>query len=93
MERDREISKSVEDILREGDNYPPIFRTALVEEMVEHLDHDGIISWWLWDGPDAGKESDKFAIYLGDPEDEKTKRFPVRNAGDLYDYIMEVKGE
>lgn len=91
MERDDEISKSLDSVVKDGDNHLLVFRTPLVESIIDVLDKDNIISWWLWDGPEAGKKADKFAIYLGDVDDENTKRLPIRNAGDLYDYMESVK--
>ena len=90
-ERDREIGKSLDNVVKDGFNHSLVFSTPLVEKVIETLDYDEIISWWFWDGPAAGKRAEEFAIYLGDSDDPNTKRLTIHDAGELYDYIVEAQ--
>lgn len=91
MDRDEKISKALDVVAADGGNHTLVFVTPLAENIIATLDHDNIISWWFWDGCKHGEEADKYAIYDGDPNDENTKRIPIRNASDLYDYMESVK--
>ena len=90
-ERDREIGKSLDNVVKDGFNHSLVFSTPLVEKVIETLDYDEIISWWFWDGPECGKNADKFAIYLGDADDPNIKRFAIHDAGELYDCLVEAQ--
>lgn len=90
--RDREIAKSLDDVVKDGYNHSLVFDTPLTSKVIEALDNDDIISWWFWDGPECGKQAEKFAIYLGDADDPNTKRLAIHDAGELYDYMIgEIK--
>lgn len=90
-ERDREIGKSLDNVVKDGFNHSLVFSTPLVEKVIETLDHDEIISWWFWDGPECGKNAETYAVYLGDADDPNTKRLAIHDAGELYDYLMEAQ--
>lgn len=90
---DAHIARALDEVVKHGDNHSLIFRTPLVDYIVEALDYDGIISWWLWDGPDAGARAEEFAVYLGDPEDENCERLAIHDAEELYDYMERVSSE
>ena len=89
--RDNEIAKSLDIVVRDGDNRTLVFVTPFVLKVIEALDYDDIISWWFFDGPDCGERAEEFSIYLGDADDPKTKRVAIHDAGDLYDFIKEAQ--
>lgn len=88
-DRDSEIADAIDIIAKDGSNNSIVFSTRLIDKIISALDHDGVISWWFWDGPCCGEKADKYAIYLGDVDDPNTKKFVIHDAGELYDYIVE----
>ena len=90
-ERDREIGKSLDNVVKDGANRSLVFSTRLIDKVVSAIDYEDTISWWLWDGPAAGKRAEEFAIYLGDSDDQSTERLTIHDAGELYDYLTEVQ--
>lgn len=86
-ERNKEISKAFDSVLTDGSNNSVYFNTPIIWGVVQALDYDDIISWWIWDGPEAGKRAEEFAILEG----EDGPRIEIHDAGDLYDYIVKVK--
>ena len=88
IDRDYEISKSLDEVLKDGCNHSVVFTSNVVHKVIDALDYDDIISWWFWDGPEHGKNAEKFAIYLGDADDPDTKRLAIHNASELYDYLV-----
>ena len=90
-ERDREIGKSLDIVAKDGANRSLVFSTRLIDKVVSAIDYEDTISWWLWDGPAAGKRAEEFAIYLGGSDDPSTERLAIHDAGELYDYLTEVQ--
>lgn len=89
--RDNEIGKSLDSVVKDGFNHNLVFSTPLVEKIIETLDYDDIISWWFWDGPQCGKNAEQYTIYLGDADDPNTKMLAIHDAGELYDYMEKQK--
>lgn len=87
QERNEEISKALNNALADGDNQGVVFDTPVIWGVVQALDYDDIISWWMWDGPDCGKRAEEFAIMEG----EEGERIAIHDPSDLYDYIVRVK--
>lgn len=84
--RDQEISKSLDEVLSDGDSYPPIFRTPLLDSIVKTLDHDDIITWWMWDGPEHGEKAEEYVITL-----EDGCQVAIHDAGELYDFMEGIQ--
>lgn len=78
-------------VVRSGGNRNLVFTTPMIDTIVDALDYEDVISWWLWDGPQHGEKAEDFPIYLGDVENPRTKKFIINNSGDLYDYIEKAK--
>ena len=83
--RDREISSAIDVVLRDGQGQGSVFATKLVDEAVNALDVDGVISWWLWEGPDHGRKAEDFKINVNG------KSIAIHDAGELYDYMVEAQ--
>lgn len=73
------------------------FGSNLVDGVVEALEscfafgdsdnpHGGIISWWLWDAPDAGKDEDSSWI-----ETKEGVRYSLHTIPLLYEYLTTGK--
>ena len=88
VDRDYEISKSLDEVLKDGCNHGVVFTSNVVHKVIDALDYDGIISWWFWDGPEHGKNAETYAVYLGDADDPRTEKLFIHDAGELYDYMM-----
>ena len=63
----------------------------ILDVLADEVDHakadypyGSMIEWWLFDAPDHGRNKNSAFIYLDD------KRYPLENAGQLYDYLVEV---
>ena len=52
-----------------------------IEEEIN--DHSSLLSWWLFDAPEAGKNIECSWIRLNNGA-----KIPLRTIGQLYDYIM-----
>lgn len=82
IKRDREVSKALG--CMSGDTV--VYTTDLVEDVVNAIDFDGTISWWIWDGPNCGERAEEFPIYLGDIKDKDVEEVIIRTPEDLYEY-------
>lgn len=83
IEKDREVSKALESI---SSGYA-VYNTGLVEDVINAIDFDGTISWWIWDGPDCGKRAEEFPIYLGEPGGILgAEKVIIKTPEDLYEY-------
>lgn len=91
IDRDSEIAEALDVVAKDGANRSLVFSTRLIDKVVSAIDYEDTISWWLWDGPAAGKRAEEFAIYLGDSDDPNTKRLAIHDAGELYDYLVEAQ--
>lgn len=60
---------------------------SLVEDMNIPFDDD-VISWWLYDCPEAGKNPKHCKIWDGDPDDPNTIEYNLTTPEKLYDYIF-----
>lgn len=60
---------------------------TLVEDMNIPFDDD-VISWWLYDCPEAGKNPKHCKIWDGDPDDPDTIEYNLTTPEKLYDYIF-----
>lgn len=88
-DRDDEIARAVDVVVKDGANRSVVFvtplATAVVEALDKEVDQDGVIAWWIWDGPNWGRSADRFAIHL-----PSGRVVPApKSAGELYDYIVE----
>ena len=92
QDRDHEIAASLNQVVEDGSNHGLVFNTPLVEDIVNAIDVDGVLSWWLWDGPKHGLEANKYAIHLGDTDNGEPKRLVINNASELYDYMESING-
>ena len=66
------------------------YTTKLTVDIVTILEREfndtgGTISWWLWDAPNAGKNSEACTI------EHNGKKWHLTDAGKLYDYVCMVK--
>ncbi len=59
----------------------------LVEDMNVPFDDD-IISWWLYDCPQAGKCTEHCRVWDGDPDDPNTIEYDLTTPEKLYEYIF-----
>lgn len=89
QERDEQIGNALDEVAKDGDNRSLVFSTPLVESIIKALDYDETISWWFWDGPRHGERAEDYAIYLG--EDADMRKFVIKDAEDLYDFLEMVK--
>lgn len=91
-DRDSEIGKSLDIVVKDGDNHNLVFTTPLVDKVISSLDDEwGTISWWFYDGPACGKNAVQYVIYLGDADDPNCERLAIHDAGELYDYMESQK--
>lgn len=60
--------------------------TTLAEDMEQG--EDDLISWWLYDCPEAGKNPQHAKIWDGDKDDPETTEYDVSTPEKLYDYIF-----
>lgn len=58
----------------------------LSEDM--HQEDDDLISWWLYDCPEAGKNPKHAKIWDGDKDDPNTTEYDVSTPEKLYDYLF-----
>lgn len=91
IDRDNEIADALDVVARDGANRSLVFSTRLIDKLVSAIDYEDTISWWLWDGPEAGKRAEEFATYLGDIDEPFSEKIVINNAGELYDYIEQQK--
>lgn len=92
IERDYQIAEALDLVVKDGYNHSLVYVTPLIDTIIESLDscfpkEDGVIQWWFWDGPEHGLKAEEFCIYRGEPEDRK--KYIIKTADDLYDYIEE----
>ena len=59
----------------------------LVEDM-DQDPNDDLISWWLYDCPQAGKHPEYAKIWSGDKDDSDTMEYDVSTPEKLYNYIF-----
>ena len=90
-DRDSEIAEALDVVAKDGENHSLVFSTRLIDKVISAIDYEYTISWWLWDGPSAGKRAEEFAIYLGDSDDPEVRKVVIHDAGELYDYLMEAQ--
>lgn len=95
IEREREFEKALYPFF-DGHLISEIstcFIESILDILEDELDdpdrnskHGSMIRWWLFDAPEAGKRMDFAYIVL-----PGGVRFPLETAGQLYDYLCEVK--
>lgn len=61
--------------------------STLTEDMNIPPDDD-VISWWLYDCPEAGRNPGHCKIWLGDADDPNTEVLNILTPEDLYNYIF-----
>lgn len=89
--RDNEFNEALQKFA--GDKDFTGFYSNTNQDVLEWLeetmhDEDDLISWWLYDCPEAGKckDDNSCTIWLDKDQDEK---FVIRTAEDLYDYLLQ----
>ena len=71
--------------------YDEKLHNHLINMLVEDMDQDpddDLISWWLYDCPEAGKHPEHANIWDGDADDPNTTKYTIATPEDLYDYIF-----
>lgn len=66
--------------------------STLAEDM-EQDPEDDLISWWLYDCPEAGKHPEHAKIWDGEKDDPDTTEYDVSTPEKLYDYIFISKAK
>ena len=69
--------------------YDEKLHTHLLSMLAEDMnDEDDVISWWLYDCPEAGKHPEHANIWDGDIDDPNTIKYTIATPEDLYDYLF-----
>lgn len=70
--------------------YDEKLSTYLLQTLSEDMEQeeDDLISWWLYDCPEAGKNPQHAKIWDGDRNDPETTEYDVSTPEKLYDYIF-----
>ena len=71
--------------------YDEKLHNHLINMLIEDMDqdpNDDLISWWLYDCPQAGKCPEHSKIWDGELDDPNTTEYSITTPEELYDYIF-----